>query len=118
MDKTRHHREPSILIWDVTKSTGSRSVVSQNPVRDPIAANRIPFPLPTSTANSVGDPNTIQLNQNVAKVLPVYGIACPKHQANMITDVMTCDKPICDMGKYQGLVLPVFILFMLFSTVV
>nr|CAH8855489.1 unnamed protein product [Trichobilharzia regenti] len=93
LDKPRNSREPSVLIWDVTKYTGSRPVNTKSAERDTVCASglhahsySLPFAL-TGLDYSASDSNTLY---------PLVSIYSSKKE--WISDITTCDKSLCDIG--------------------
>ncbi|CAH8545037.1 unnamed protein product [Heterobilharzia americana] len=80
LDKPRNSREPSILIWDVTKFTGSRSANTKPAERDPVCTNGLhahPYSLP-------------------------FALTVSKKE--WISDITVCDKSLCDLGMLFQLI--------------
>ncbi|RTG83870.1 WD repeat-containing protein mio, partial [Schistosoma bovis] len=94
-DRPRNSREPSVLIWDVTKYTGSRHPNVKSTDRGSVCANDLhthTYSLPFAINGSdYSAPDT----QATSSLVSVYSSVSEKE---WISNTTTCDKPLCDLG--------------------
>ncbi|KAK4470171.1 hypothetical protein MN116_005752 [Schistosoma mekongi] len=94
-EKPRNSREPSVLIWDVTKYAGSRPTNIKSTDRGPVCANDLDartYSLPFALH---GPDYNVPDAQITSSLVSIYSSVSKKE---WISSTTTCDKPLCDLG--------------------
>ncbi|XP_018651636.1 hypothetical protein Smp_172540 [Schistosoma mansoni] len=93
-DRPRNSREPSVLIWDVTKYTGSRHTNVKSTDRGSVCANDLhthTYSLPFAIN---GSDYSVPDTQATSSLVSVYSSVSDKE---WISNTTTCEKPLCDL---------------------